>query len=462
MWLIIVWCVVLAVLATAGAYSIRRLPTPRIPTLITRYPEKVTEVTHIWGVAPSTVQRISLFLPTWELDRREHTIAWLAKKRVLQVPRHVPFPHILEESSMELENMHGLPGHGIRDIVSSQHTHRRWAGVFDGSRAVAKLAVAVHLAPDQPVLTFCGSQEGAVVSPRRGTEAPSGSIGWDEIFAPDGFRGRSLADLHEAKHLVNIRLQMYLSIKDILFPAPEGGGVFETHLTVALPAAAKNSPQAFRDFRARFVQVCADHRVRPLVILEQEPAARGTQIQLQTACYRKFPSVAAAVAAAHETGKSFSRDGFVVARTRVEAMALSNIPPKHAADLAKHRDEHRSCYFEFHRRVCADTAAHRLHADAEVWLERQRGRCHIQVHASQAPGKVYLNARMEHVGKQEAFRLWKSLETHVKRCTHVFAKPPLCEYAVFDDNPEFDHTLRGEQACGVASRLFHDVARKIL
>lgn len=372
----------------------------------THYREKFHEIERLLG--KGSIEQIHLDLPTWEGIQ----LCELARRRVEALYAIVQRSCFLEECSLSLDECNEFPGRSFRDIVANQKYFRMWTHQHAGKTGTIRIAVG-YVDSDEKTHVFESSQRGVIYEPIDEKEWSTG-IGWDPIWAPFDLGGgdQTIGKHLLQKHWVDVRLNLYLSFRTLI--NPKANGTFEIHLTVA-PDKTKSTSDVFQTFR----NVCLKHRVKPLVIFES-----NSQVQLQTAEYQSFESVAAVSKYAFTMAEKFRLEGQNIVRVRVEAMAFSANTPKYDWEAEKMPS---SYYFEFHQQI-----------DNVQDYEKVDKICQ-QHHAtfSHVGAKTFVNARYYSVGLQNAECQWKKLMCAVGG-NH--SKKPLKEYAVLDDWPDMDES----------------------
>lgn len=407
----------------------------------THYKEKFEEISKLLG-HESIVQVHYSDLPTFEgLDLPD-----LALARAKLLYDRIKIPCFLEEASVAIEGCDGYPGHCFREIVNSPY-FRKWVRENDGKKATIRLCVG-FVDSVGVCRVFEATQKGRIIMPQseKGWNPDPRAIGWDAIFSPDDIpSGKTIADLIEHKHFIDIRLQLYLTFKELINPS--GESCYEIHITVSLPENLRYlSKESWTlenlvDFVNKFKSTCQKNHLRALTILEDQ-GPNNKQIQLQTATYRCFQSNQDAIQHAYSTSKMLSSNyGFEICRTRVEAMAHSQNAPKTNKDI---KPEHSSCYFEFHRRA---TLWRSSLETIESIVNRYESE-NVQMHVSKVGPKVFVNSRFFHLGYQESDEIWCQMENDLALETDLtWAKKRLDEYAIHDDDIDMDSDIKSKANC---------------
>lgn len=407
----------------------------------THYQQKYDEISKLMG-ADSIEQVWFPDLPTYE----GYDLADLALARVELLYQRLQRPCFIEEASLEVEGCFGFPGRCFREIVNNDY-FRFWTKENNGKKAKIRLCVG-YVGRDGESKVFEATQHGTIVMPQteQGWNPDPRAIGWDIIFSPNHItNGKTIADLIEHKHFIDVRLQLYLTFRELINPSAES--CYEIHITVALPenlrhySTNEGTIGELIDFANNFRQACKENGLRPLTILE-DTTKDNKQIQFQTAVYRCFKSNQEAIQHAYETSKLLSQKyGFEICRTRVEAMAHSKFAPKTNENLGK---EHANCYFEFHRRASLwKTSFEKI---KEIVSKHETLIMHP--HVSKVGPKVFINARFFDMGYKLADYLWNEMENDLSIESDLqWTKKRLDEYAIHDDDIDMDTDYYSKTNC---------------
>jgi inosine/xanthosine triphosphate pyrophosphatase family protein len=417
-------------------------PKPTKIAFFTHYKQKFDEISKLLG--HESIEPVWFpDLPTFEgLD-----LADLASTRVKLLFDRIKRPCFLEEASLEIEGCNGYPGHCFREIVNNEKYFRKWVMENDGKNATIRLCVGFVDGSGQTRI-FEATQKGVIVAPKieSGWHPDVRAIGWDAIFSPDSLpSGKTIADEIEHKHFIDVRLQLYLTFRELINPSAEC--CYEIHITVALPENLRKTsetPSTIGDllsFVSSFRKACQENHLRCLTILE-DGGDNNKQIQLQTATYRCFKTNQDAIQHAFATSSILAEKfKFQICRTRVEAMAHSKFAPKTCSDL---KPKHASCYFEFHRRASMWKSSYE---SIQMVVKRHFSDV-MQCHVSKVGPKVFVNARFFDVGYEEADQMWNQMEKDLAIETDlVWVKKRLDEYAIYDDNIHMDSDSDSKTSC---------------
>lgn len=132
-----------------------------------------------------------------ELDEIQSTdLDEIVAHKVKQAYGTLQQPVLVEDVSLEFHALKGLPGPFIKFFVEQTGLEAtcRLLDAFEDRTATAKCTFGYY---DGTVLElFHGSLAGAIAEQPRG----DGGYGWDQIFIPEGYGGRTRAELSEAEN----------------------------------------------------------------------------------------------------------------------------------------------------------------------------------------------------------------------------------------------------------------------
>lgn len=101
-------------------------------------------------------------------------------------------PVLVEDVSLGFAALNGLPGPFIKFFVEAPDGLEKLCRMLDGFDDRSALAVGVFGYYDgREMYVFRGELPGSIVAHPRG----DGGFGWDKIFCPDGYNGRTRAEL---------------------------------------------------------------------------------------------------------------------------------------------------------------------------------------------------------------------------------------------------------------------------
>lgn len=140
-------------------------------------------------------------------------------KKVIEHKVHQAFailgkPVLVEDTSLSFTALGGLPGPLIKFFVDTDNGLEHLCRMLDGFDDRSAFASAIYGYYDgNEVRYFSGRVDGCIVEHPRG----EGGFGWDPIFAPDGFGGRTRAELVDAEeHRVYDQIRDLAGLKQFL------------------------------------------------------------------------------------------------------------------------------------------------------------------------------------------------------------------------------------------------------
>jgi inosine triphosphate pyrophosphatase len=153
------------------------------------------------------VEQLDIDLPEIQsTDARE-----IIKAKLLEALKHSRANFMVEDTSLYLECLNGLPGPLIKWFMKSLGSEGLFkiAERFGNFKATAKTIIGY--ANDQGIKFFEGSLNGTVVQPK-GTSG----FGWDPIFRPDGFQ-KSFAEMsQDEKNSISMRRMALNEMRNFL------------------------------------------------------------------------------------------------------------------------------------------------------------------------------------------------------------------------------------------------------
>ncbi|MFC1753823.1 non-canonical purine NTP pyrophosphatase [Thermoproteota archaeon] len=170
---------------------------------ITGNPGKFEEVKSILG----DVERIDMDLP----EIQETDAHMIIKEKLLSALEHHEGEFIVEDTSVFIDSLNGLPGPLIKWFLKSIGDK----GVADmaskmGDKGEVKTIIGYAKNKDD-IHFFEGSVKGRIVAPRG-----DGGFGWDKIFEPDGYSETFGEMTREAKNRISMRRIALNKLKDFL------------------------------------------------------------------------------------------------------------------------------------------------------------------------------------------------------------------------------------------------------
>lgn len=156
----------------------------------------------------SNLKQVDIDLPEiQEIDARE-----VVKFKLLEALKYQKSEFVVEDTSLHLDCLGGLPGPLIKWFLSSIGGR----GVYEltkkmgNNRAEARTIVG-YAKSLKDIYYFSGSIKGEIVFPRT-----KSSFGWDPIFKPDGFSKSFAAMSLEEKNDISMRKIAFSKLKDFL------------------------------------------------------------------------------------------------------------------------------------------------------------------------------------------------------------------------------------------------------
>jgi non-canonical purine NTP pyrophosphatase (RdgB/HAM1 family) len=138
---------------------------------------------------------------------QSHDLAEVAKQKAIRAFEMIKKPVLVEDVGLEFEALNGLPGPFIKFFVAHEDGLENCCRMLDGFKSRRATARSVFAYYDGHEVTLLeGSLHGTIA------DHPKGENGWDwdHIFCPDGYDGRSRAELNKTEDK-----ETYLTIKPI-------------------------------------------------------------------------------------------------------------------------------------------------------------------------------------------------------------------------------------------------------
>lgn len=284
---------------------------------------------------------------------------------------------------------------------------------WGGRRGTSRVVVAWARAGDDVVL-FEGDGDGAVATTPRG----QGGFGWDRLWVPDGF-DRTVAELGQARSLVNVRQRPYLELA-ALVRGDGTPGYFEAHVTVK-PCDL-----------AAFARACDALGTKCLHIVM--PAGTAQAEQPMTASYF-LGTLSQAREQAHRQASELVRAGFEVTRVKLEATGRAfGAPETDEAAQALPLD----VYFEHHATIVVNGPAQL--ADVERQCRALGG--YVSQNRRKPAREAFVTVRSYRVGRATADARFERL-VDALHALGVSLKNRAREYAVYDSAPFIDEGWMG-------------------
>lgn len=154
------------------------------------------------------VEQLDIDLPEiQEIDAKE-----IIKEKLSEALNHHKGDFIIEDTSLYLECLNGLPGPLIKWFLATVGNDglAEIALKFDNNRAEAKTIIGYAKNHDE-IYFFEGAVAGKIVKPRGET-----NFGWDPIFMPDGY-DKTFAEMgKEEKNKISMRRMALNKLKEFL------------------------------------------------------------------------------------------------------------------------------------------------------------------------------------------------------------------------------------------------------
>ena len=131
----------------------------------------------------------------------------VAREKAIRAYDIIQRPVLVEDQAVYLEALGGFPGPFIKYMVESSggiESIARIINDYDNRRCIAK-DVFVYYDGEHTEI-FVGEHGGTIANSPRGT----GGWGWDPVYCPDGFGGKTSAELSEKDYE-----DVYLKVKPI-------------------------------------------------------------------------------------------------------------------------------------------------------------------------------------------------------------------------------------------------------
>lgn len=137
--------------------------------------------------------------------------------KIISAKLHEAFQHhsgefIVEDTSLYLDCLHGLPGPLVKWFLKTIGTHGLYeiADKLGNYHAVAKTIIGYAKGKDD-IHFFDGTVEGTIVSPTGGN-----TFGWNDVFRPQGYT-KTYAQMQEKElHSISMRRLATIKLKEFL------------------------------------------------------------------------------------------------------------------------------------------------------------------------------------------------------------------------------------------------------
>lgn len=136
----------------------------------------------------------------------------IIKAKLVEALNHHSGPFIVEDTSLYLNCLGGLPGPLIKWFMQSLGCHGIYdlTRRYDNNRAEAKTIIG-YANNHEEILFFEGAVSGEIISPTL-----ESAFGWDPIFRPDGFDVSFAQMSREDKNAISMRGIAVKKLKDYI------------------------------------------------------------------------------------------------------------------------------------------------------------------------------------------------------------------------------------------------------
>jgi XTP/dITP diphosphohydrolase len=189
--------------------------------------DKAAEIAHILGAVPGlTLVPRPADVP--EVEETGDTLEANARLKARALCEATGVAAVADDTGLEVEALDGAPGVYSARFAGEDATYadnvakmlaelERVGATEPGARRAQFRSVAFVAYPDGSELWVEGEVTGTVTSEARG----DGGFGYDPIFAPDGYDGRTFAQMTaEEKHAVSHRGRAFRALAERLVAAP--------------------------------------------------------------------------------------------------------------------------------------------------------------------------------------------------------------------------------------------------
>lgn len=131
------------------------------------------------------------------------------RAKLREAARQRPAPFVVEDTSLSLECLGGLPGTFIKWFLQAMGTQGLYdtASRFKEFRATAVTMIG-YMDADGEVRFFEGAVAGRIIAPRGRT-----AFGWDPVFRPSGHRKTFAEMTAEEKNAISMRRKAFEGLK---------------------------------------------------------------------------------------------------------------------------------------------------------------------------------------------------------------------------------------------------------
>jgi Ham1 family protein len=146
-----------------------------------------------------------------DLDEYQGSVDYIAIKKCQSALKLISGPILIEDTSLHLNALNGLPGPYIKDFIQKLELNGlpKMISAWQDKSAVAKCIVAYGENESSEIMLFHGSIKGSIVN-----SAGSSGFGWDIYFVPEGYN-QTFAELgDEVKNKISHRFKAFQAFKE--------------------------------------------------------------------------------------------------------------------------------------------------------------------------------------------------------------------------------------------------------
>lgn len=255
--------------------------------------------------------------------------------------------------------------------------------------------------------------------------------GYESFFVPNQFVSVTLNQLTDQERLaIGVRVVPLLAIATQCLGLNSTPGTYELHVTVSATEAGEAlvGPDTQRanmdssELQEVFCAACEEMGVRPLIIYEDG------KLEFQTAEYTICPSEQAAIQRSNQTAVKLASKGFIVCRTRAEAMAYNLGVP--VTDLEARQPSLAGRYFEMHARLGPVTNIKAL----KNMLPRHATLSEVKKRDRWFVSARWFSGTNTSKGRDSVMREWKEMLEQIEECDVLIEKQIKPEYCIFESS----------------------------
>lgn len=132
----------------------------------------------------------------------------VVEHKVRQAYQMIQRPVLVEDTSLVFNAMYPLPGTFVKFFVEAEDGLENMCRMLDGFTDRSAYATAMYAYYDGVTLALFGGQLDGIIT--AGEPRGEGGYGWDKIFEPNGYGGRTRAELTQKEDL-----ESYAKIRDL-------------------------------------------------------------------------------------------------------------------------------------------------------------------------------------------------------------------------------------------------------